>query len=176
MNIFERIFGKKEPTVDSAEIVPVEGSTEVEEKTLDSIDEMERVAQTITEIRNQNPLEAFISGSKNEKALAENDARISNVIKNILNWLAVITSAETVRKDEYDSLTSQMLQLDQDLNAQVELQVKFKRAYQVMIDKQEEQRFLSEKVANLTKENIFLKTISILALVVGCVALVLSFI
>ena len=64
----------------------------------------------------------------------------------------MITSAETVRKEEYDALTSQMLQLDEDVNAQLEMQVKFKKAYQSMMQKQEEQKVLNEKVEKLQKE------------------------
>ena len=104
-----KLFGKKNEITkdvaladDNAEIV-----ISTEEDSEDSMDEMKKVAHTISEIKKQNPIQALLSGSKNERALAENDALISNVIKNILNWLAVITSAETVRKEEYDLFLTQ---------------------------------------------------------------------
>ena len=88
----------------------------------------------------------------------------------------MITSAETVRKEEYDALTSQMLQLDEDINEQLEMQVKFKKAYQSMMQKQEEQKALTEKVEKLQKENRFLKIVSCVALGIGCIALVIALI
>ena len=161
-----KLFGKKKETTedvvvadDSVEIVAAsKGDPE------DSMDEMQKVAHTVSEIKKQTPIQALLSGSKNERALAENDALISSVIKNILNWLAVITSAETVRKEEYDALTSQMLQLDEDINEQLEMQVKFKKAYQSMMQKQEEQTVLAQTVEKLKKENVFLKIVASVAL------------
>ena len=172
-----KLFGKKKETTE--DIVVADDSIEIvatEEDSEDSMDEMQKVARTISEIKKQNPIQALLSGSKNERALAENDALISSVIKNILNWLAVITSAETVRKEEYDALTSQMLQLDEDINEQLEMQVKFKKAYQSMMQKQEEQKALTEKVEKLQKENRFLKIVSCVALGIGCIALVIALI
>ena len=87
----------------------------------------------------------------------------------------MITSAETVRKEEYDALTSQMLQLDEDVNAQLEMQVKFKKAYQTMMQKQEEQKELSGKVEKLKKENVFLKIVVSVALCLSVVAILISF-
>ena len=172
-----KLFGKKKETTE--DIVVADDSIEIvatEEDSEDSMDEMQKVARTISQIKKQNPIQALLSGSKNERALAENDALISSVIKNILNWLAVITSAETVRKEEYDALTSQMLQLDEDINEQLEMQVKFKKAYQSMMQKQEEQKALTEKVEKLQKENRFLKIVSCVALGIGCIALVIALI
>ena len=173
-----KLFGKKKETIE--DVVVADDSIEIvatsEEDSEDSMDEMQKVARTISEIKKQNPIQALLSGSKNERALAENDALISSVIKNILNWLAVITSAETVRKEEYDALTSQMLQLDEDINEQLEMQVKFKKAYQSMMQKQEEQKALTEKVEKLQKENRFLKIVSSVALGIGCIALVIALI
>jgi predicted transport protein len=172
-----KLFGnKKESTED---VVVTDDSVEIvsaDEDSEDSMDEMQKVARTISEIKKQNPIQALLSGSKNERALAENDALISSVIKNILNWLAVITSAETVRKEEYDALTSQMLQLDEDVNEQLEMQVKFKKAYQIMMQKQEEQKVLTEKVEKLQKENLLFKIVSCVALGIGCIALVIALI
>lgn len=173
-----KLFGKKKETTE--DVVATEDSVEIvataEEDSEDSMDEMQKVARTISEIKKQNPIQALLSGSKNERALAENDALISSVIKNILNWLAVITSAETVRKEEYDALTSQMLQLDEDVNAQLEMQVKFKKAYQSMMQKQEEQKVLNEKVEKLQKENRLLKIVSGIALGIACIALIIALI
>ena len=104
----------------------------------------------------------------------KHDALISSVIKNILNWLAVITSAETVRKEEYDALTSQMLQLDEDVNAQLEMQVKFKKAYQTMIQKQDEQKELTKKVDKLKKENLFLLIVASVSLCISIVAILIA--
>ncbi len=171
-----KLFGKKKETTE--DVVVADDSIEImataEEDSEDSMDEMQKVARTISEIKKQNPIQALLSGSKNERALAENDALISSVIKNILNWLAVITSAETVRKEEYDALTSQMLQLDEDVNAQLEMQVKFKKAYQSMMQKQEEQKALTEKVEKLQKENRFLRIVSYVALGIGFIALIIA--
>ena len=173
-----KLFGNNKDTTE--DVVATEDSVEIvataEEDSEDSMDEMQKVARTISEIKKQNPIQALLSGSKNERALAENDALISSVIKNILNWLAVITSAETVRKEEYDALTSQMLQLDEDVNAQLEMQVKFKKAYQSMMQKQEEQKVLNEKVEKLQKENRLLKIVSGIALGIACISLIIALI
>lgn len=172
-----KLFGKKKESTE--DVVVTDDSVEIvsaDEDSEDSMDEMQKVARTISEIKKQNPIQALLSGSKNERALAENDALISSVIKNILNWLAVITSAETVRKEEYDALTSQMLQLDEDVNEQLEMQVKFKKAYQIMMQKQEEQKLLTEKVEKLQKENLLFKIVSCVALGIGCIALVIALI
>ena len=77
-----KLFGNKDETTedvvvadDSVEIVVTsEGNSE------DSMDEMQKVARTISEIKKQTPIQALLSGSKNERALAENDALISSVI------------------------------------------------------------------------------------------------
>lgn len=172
------IFGKKKEAVDDTEtveqtaVVPVEDSRD----TLcpDAMDDMKKVAQTIDSIKRQNTIQALLSGRKNERALAENDARLSHVIKNILNWLAMVTSAEVARKDEYDALTRQMLQIDEDVNSQLEIQVKFKKAYQTMLQKQEEQKQLREKMEKMQKTNLLLKVISALAVGLACVAIVLA--
>ena len=172
-----KLFGKKKESTE--DVVVTDDSVEIvsaDEDSEDSMDEMQKVARTISEIKRQNPIQALLSGSKNERALAENDALISSVIKNILNWLAVITSAETVRKEEYDALTSQMLQLDEDVNEQLEMQVKFKKAYQSMMQKQEEQKALTEKVEKLQRENHFLKIVSGVALSIGFIALIIAII
>ena len=181
MNLFKRLFKKRKiETEDNAlssaatfeATEEISSTAEIFEE--DSMEEMQKVAQTVSEIKKQNPLQALLSGSKNERALAENDALISNVIKHILNWLAVITSAETVRKEEYDTLTSQMLQLDGDVNAQVELQVKFKKAYQTMLEKQEEQKALADEVRKIKKENLFLKFFAAFAAGLAAAALIVA--
>lgn len=185
-----KLFDKKKDT--PKDIVADGNTVEIVEAPVDSatgMDEMQKVARTINEIKKQTPIQALLSGSKNERALAENDALISNVIKNILNWLAIITSAETIRKEEYDSLTSQMLQLDEDLNVQLEMQIKFKKAYQSMVQKQEEQKALTEnvqklqeeqnelteKIVKLKNENLFLKIAVSASLCFSIVAILISF-
>ncbi len=156
---------------ETKEVVELKESTNAETApNAGALDEMNKVAHTINEIKEQNVFQAAFSGSKNERALAENDAIISNVIKNILNWLAVITSAETVRKEEYDDLTKQMLQFDQDINEQLEMQVKFKKAYETLIKKQNEQNALTEEINRIKKENILIKCISIVALLFSLLA------
>lgn len=166
-----KLFGNKKETTNDSSIEIIEAPIDDAD---DSMDEMQQVARTISEIKRQNLLQAMLSGSKNERALAENDALISSVIKNILNWLAVITSAETVRKEEYDALTSQMLQLDEDVNAQLEMQVKFKKAYQTMIQKQDEQKELTKKVDRLKKENLFLLIVASVSLCISIVAILIA--
>ena len=69
-----------------------------------------------------------------------------------------------------------MLQLDEDINEQLEMQVKFKKAYQSMMQKQEEQKALTEKVEKLQKENIFLKITACVALGISCIALIIAII
>ena len=98
-----KLFGKKkemtEDVVLSDDIVEIANTAE--EDSEDSMDEMQKVAQTISEIKKQNPIQALLSGSKNERALAENDALISSVIKNILNWLAVTPAVISIRVTRY---------------------------------------------------------------------------
>ena len=155
---------------------------ESEDDNPDALANMEAVADTANKIRKQNPIKAMFSSGKNDKRLAENDELILGVIRNMLNWLAVITSAETVRKDEYDSLTSQMLQFNYDMNDRLEMDVKFKRAYETMMQKQEEQAELKKSVDALKKENAFLKRenknikiLSGIAIVLGIIAIIISF-
>lgn len=174
-----RMFRKKQKNTKDVALVDdsaVQIVTIPKEVSMDSASEMQKVVQTTDEIKKQNPLQALLSRSKNERALAENDVLISSAIKNILNWLAVITSAETVRKDEYDALTEKMLQLDEDVNAQLEMQVKFKKAHQNIMKKQEEQKVLVEKVDKLQKQNQILKIVTCVTFLIGCIALVVALI
>ena len=156
---------------------------ESEEDNPDALVNMEAVANTANKIRKQNPIKAMFSSGKNDKRLAENDELILGVIKNMLNWLAVITSAETVRKDEYDSLTSQMLQFNDDMNDRLEMGIKFKRAYETMMQKQEEQAELKKTVDELKEENKFLrrenfiiKILSGIAFLLSIVSIIISFV
>lgn len=139
-----------------------------------SLEEMQKVRKTINKIKQQNPFQAAFSRRKNEKALAENQEIISNIIKDMLNWLAVITSAEMVRKDEYDSLTNQLLQLDEDVNEQLDAQVKFKKAYQNLKKMQDEQKLFAQESERMKKENLMLKIISAVAMVLAVVSIVIS--
>ena len=139
-----------------------------------SLEEMQKVRKTINKIKQQNPFQAAFSRRKNEKALAENQEIISNIIKDMLNWLAVITSAEMVRKDEYDSLTNQLLQLDEDVNEQLDAQVKFKKAYQNLKKMQDEQKLFAQESERMKKENLMLKIISAVAMVLAVASIVIS--
>ena len=161
----------------------VESLVESEDDNPDALANMEAVANTANGIRKQNPIKAMFSSGKNDKRLAENDQLILGVIKNMLNWLAVITSAETVRKDEYDSLTSQMLQFNDDMNDRLEMDIKFKRAYETMMQKQEELAELKKTVDELKEENKFLrrenfiiKILSGIAFLLGIISIIISFV
>ena len=154
---------------------------ESEDSDPDALANMETVAYSANKIRKQNPIKAMFSSGKNDKRLAENDELILGVIRNMLNWLAVITSAETVRKDEYDSLISQMLRFNDDINDRLKMDIKFKRAYETMMQKQEEQAELKKSVDALKKENMLLKNenknIKILlsiAILLGVIAIIIS--
>ena len=103
-------------------------------------------------IRSQSAVKALFSRRKNDLALAENDLRFSAAFKSVLNWLALLTSAETIRKEQYDDLTEKMLLFDEELTADQEIKVKFKRAFEVMQKNKESQKALLEECARL-KEN-----------------------
>ena len=122
--------------------------------------EMERVTETVNEIKSQNTIQAIFSGSKNKRALADNDVRISNAIKNIMNWMLIVTSAEMIRKEEYDELTARILTFDEDMNNQLQMQVKFKRAYEAMQKRQ--------------KQLVFYKVISVCSFAIGIIAIILA--
>lgn len=145
---------------------------EISEKA--SLEDMKNVAKIIHKIKKQNSIQAFVFSSKNQKALAENQEIISGVIKNILNWLAVITSAEVVRKDEYDSLTNQLIQLDDDVNEQLNTQVKFKKAYQNFMKQQDVQNQYYQETERLKKENLFLKIVSVSSILLAIVSIIIS--
>ncbi len=169
MKIFNKSNWKTDDIVEFNESNIAETKSSVVE-----LDEMKKVVNTVNEIKEQNIFQSAFSSGKNEKALAENDAIISNVIKSILNWLAVITSAETVRKEEYEELTSQMLQFDQDINEQLEMQVKFKKAYEIIIKKQYEQNALFQEFQKVKRENNIIKIISIISMIVSFICIVIT--
>lgn len=139
-----------------------------------SLEDMKNVTKIIHKIKKQNSIQAFVFSSKNQKALAENQEIISGVIKNILNWLAVITSAEVVRKDEYDSLTNQLIQLDDDVNEQLNTQVKFKKAYQNFMKQQDVQNQYYQETERLKKENLCLKIVSVSSILLAIVSIIIS--
>lgn len=139
-----------------------------------SLEEMQKIRKTTNKIKQQNSFQAAFSRRKNEKALAENQEIISDIIKDMLNWLAVITSAEMLRKDEYDSLTNQLLQLDEDFNEQIDVQVKFKKAYQKLNKYQEEQYQFIQETKRIKKENMFLKIVSVVAIILAGISLIMS--
>ncbi len=157
----------QEEIIDNTEEISIVDDENLDDTPLSTADDMEQVAQTINEIKQQNAIQAMFSGSKNERALAENDARISNVIKSILNWLAIITSAENIRREEYDELTNRMIKFDEDVNDQLQMQVKFKKAYEIMQARQEEQKKLECQVKTL-------KCMCIGSIILGILGIVLA--
>lgn len=166
---------KNEVTLtDSKSSVVSESSADYEVLEKTSLEDMKNVTKTIHKIKKQNSIQTFFFSSKNQKALAENQEIISGVIKNILNWLAVITSAEVVRKDEYDSLTNQLIQLDDDVNEQLNTQVKFKKAYQNLMKQQDVQDRYYQETERLKKENLFLKIVSASSIVLAIVSIIIS--
>lgn len=94
------------------------------------------------EIKQQGKAKSIFLGGKNIRALAENDMEISRVIKNVLDWLLIVNNAETLRREEYEDSTNQMIQFEEEANMQIEMQVKFKRAFEQLQQKQKEQRDL----------------------------------
>ena len=132
------------------------------------------------EIKKQNFWQQLFSTHKNEQALAENDKRISKVIKDILNFCFLVASAETIRKEEYEDLTNRMIGFDEYINSQIQMQVKFKQAYEKMQERQAVQENLQGKVNKLIEENEklkketeVLKKLSIGALAIGVIAVLL---
>ncbi len=129
--------------------------------------EMLKVTQNVTKIQEQNAIQAMFSGRKNERALAENDVRISNVIKSILNWLVVITTAENIRREEYDDLTNRMIRFDEDINEQLELQIKFKDAFCVIQSRYSKQKKLEKQVT-------LLKILCLISALLGITGIILA--
>lgn len=174
-----RIFNAKakmqestEEGIDASDVMVVEDeNTDIIEMGDSAIDDLEKVVGTSNEIKQQSTPKAFFSGNKNIKALAENDAVISRVLKNVLDWLLLVTSASTIRREEYEDLTEQMLKFEDDVTIQMEMQVKFKRAFEQIQRKQQEQNELLIKLAKMRTWFMISTGISVISLVIAVVAL-----
>lgn len=136
-----------------------------------SIDDLENVGNTSNEIKQQSLPKSIFSGGKNIRALAENDLVISKVLKNMLDWLLVVTSAETLRREEYEDLTEQMLKFDEDATVQLEMQVKFKRAFEQLQTKQNEHSKLIRQLTNLKMIVIASSVLSLVSVVIAIIAI-----
>ena len=147
---------------------------ELEKTSVDdtSVEDLEAVSSTSHEIKQQSAPKAILSGNKNIRALAENDLIISKVLKNILDWLLVVTSAETLRREEYEDLTMQMLKFDDDVTVQLEMQVKFKRAFEQLQAKQDEHSKMLHQLSALKKIVVASSLISIVSIIVAIAAIV----
>ena len=172
-----KLFKKKDPTLDVIDIEIPQTTALVEEpQTTDttpigtsSMEDLENVGNTSNEIKQQSLPKSIFSGGKNIRALAENDLVISKVLKSMLDWLLVVTSAETLRREEYEDLTAQMLKFDEDVTVQLEMQVKFKRAFEQIQTKQNEH---SKLIRQLTKMKMIVISSSVLSLVSIVVAII----
>lgn len=161
-----------EETIDVSDVMIVEGeNTDIVELGDSAIDDLEKVAGTSNEIKQQSAPKAFLAGNKNIKALAENDAVISKVLKNVLDWLLLVTSASTIRREEYEDLTAQMLKFEDDVTLQMEMQVKFKRAFEQIQRKQQEQNELLIKLAKMRTWFMISAGMSVISLVIAVIAL-----
>ena len=134
-----------------------------------SIDDLEKVVGKSNEIKQQSIPKALFEGNKNIKALAENDVVISKVLKNVLDWLLLVTSASEIRRAEYEDLTNQMLKFEDDVTMQMEMQIKFKRAFEQIQKKQQEQNDLFKTLERTRRLLIVSMAISVIALVLAVV-------
>ena len=138
-----------EGVMEATEVAVAEGeNTDIMEIGDSAIDDLAKVTGTSNEIKQQSAPKAFFAGNKNIKALAENDVVISKVLKNVLDWLLLVTSASTIRREEYEDLTEQMLKFGDDVTLQMEMQVKFKRAFEQIQRKQQEHNELLQRLTN----------------------------
>ena len=175
-----KLFKKKDYTPGTSEIDTLEPTTIVEEpQSLDtapignsSMEDLENVGNTSNEIKQQSLPKSIFSGGKNIRALAENDLVISKVLKHMLDWLLVVTSAETLRREEYEDLTEQMLKFDEDVTVQLEMQVKFKRAFEQLQSKQDEHSKLIRQLANLKILVVGSSILSIISMVIAIITIV----
>lgn len=174
-----KIFNTKAKTQENME--DIVGASEVlivEEENIDiidmgdsAIDDLEKVTGTSNEIKQQSIPKAFFAGNKNIKALAENDVVISRVLKNVLDWLLLVTSASTIRREEYEDLTEQMLKFEDDVTLQMEMQVKFKRAFEQFQKKQQEQNELLEQLAKMRIWVMVAGGTSVVAIIIALVSM-----
>jgi len=61
----------------------------------------------------------------------------------------MVTSAETIWREEYEDLTGQMLRFDEGVTVQLEIRVKSKRAFEQLQAKQNEQSKMIHQLTNL---------------------------
>ncbi len=165
-------FTKKKESVEVVETkssIVNESSEAFETFEKASLEELQKARNAINTIKKQNSIQALFSSGKNAKLLASNQEILMGVMKNTLDWLAVVTSAEVVRKDEYDTLTSQLLQLDEDVTEQLDSQIKFKKAYQNMMKQQDKQNQYMLETDRMKKENFYLKIISASSIVLALI-------
>lgn len=148
-----------------------------------AVDGLRETETAASEIKNQNFFKATFLGAKNIRALAENDLRLSKAMKDVLNFCFLIASAETVRKEEYDELTGRIIKFDEDINSQLEMQVKFKKAYEIMCARQEEQKKIQEKFDSLQEKNEKMKdelktfkVVSFCAIAISVISILVSII
>lgn len=175
-----KLFKKKDYTPDTSEIDALQPTTLVEEPLSSdttpignsSMEDLENVGNTSNEIKQQSLPKSIFSGGKNIRALAENDLVISKVLKHMLDWLLVVTSAETLRREEYEDLTEQMLKFDEDVTVQLEMQVKFKRAFEQLQAKQDEHSKLIRQLTKLKILVIASSFLSIISVVIAIIAIV----
>lgn len=149
-----------------------EENVDIVEMSESSIDDLEKVVGKSNEIKQQSIPKALFEGNKNIKALAENDVVISKVLKNVLDWLLLVTSASEIRRAEYEDLTNQMLKFEDDVTMQMEMQIKFKRAFEQIQKKQQEQNELLEKIAKVRIWIVISSGLSIVAILVAILAII----
>ncbi len=173
-NINAKAEETREEAVESTEIRNViEENTSLTNMGASTIDDLEKVTETSNEIKQQSIPKAFFSGNKNIKALAENDVVISKVLKNVLDWLLLVTSASTIRRAEYEDLTEQMLKYEDDATTKLEMQVKFKRAFEQIQRKQQEQSKLLEKLSRMKIWVAITTGMSLIAIALSIMALMM---
>lgn len=141
-----------------SDISPISDST---------MDDLEKVSNASNKITQQSLPKSIFSGGKNVRALAENDLVISKVLKNMLDWLLLVTSAETLRREEYEDLTEQMLKFDEDVAVQMEMQVKFKRAFEQLQTKQNEHSRLIRQLNWLKAAVVLSSVLSIASIIIA---------
>ena len=175
-----KLFKKKDQTPDVTEfeywqqpaLVEEPTSTDISPIVNSTMDDLENVGNTSNEIKQQSLPKSIFSGGKNIRALAENDLVISKVLKNMLDWLLVVTSAETLRREEYEDLTEQMLKFDEDVTVQLEMQVKFKHAFEQLQAKQHEHSKMIQQLADLKKLVIVSSVLSLVSMILAIIAIV----
>ena len=133
--------------------------------------DLEAVNNASIRIKQQSRTKAAFSNSSNIKTLAENDLIISRVIKNVLDWLLIVTSAETLRRDEYEDLTEQMLRFDEDSTIQLETQIKLRKAFDQIRRKQEETEKVVAQLQKMKKLVIVSLALSIISLTIALISI-----